>query len=122
MCGCAAVIARRDDVNCAIELMEERGSDETASGSSAIAASVVGRLTSKTIRSGHFWADSIRMLGGFDIGLSPASIRFAGRSAFAMNSAVRRTPPTTIKYRKNGVCGDGGGILFFTPAALYGRL
>lgn len=122
MCGRAAVVAGRDDVNCAIELMEEGGSEETTAGSSAITARVVGRLVSNTIRSGHFLDDLIRTFGGFDIGLLPASIRFAGRYASAMNNAARRTPPTTVKYRNKGICTDGGGILFFTPAALSGCL
>src|SRR3982750_4185854 len=102
--------------------MEEGGSEETAAGSSAITATVVGRLVLKTIRSGHFLDDSIRILGGFDRPCLGGSIRFSGRHASAMNNATRRTPPMTVKYRNNGICADGGGVLFFTPAALCGCL
>jgi len=28
----------------------------------------------------------------------------------------------TVKYRNNGICAHGGGVLFFTPAALCGCL
>src|SRR4051794_14626464 len=101
----AAGLAARDDANCAIELMEEGGSEETAAdsggitASEGIAATVVGRFVSKTIRSGHSFDDRMRIFGGFDAVLIATSFRFAARYASAMRRVARRIPPTTVKYQ-----------------------
>jgi hypothetical protein len=65
---------------------------------------IVGRLVSKTTRSGHFRSDWILMpdLEGPVSALSASTGNF-GRTPLLRNNSASRTPPTNKKYRATGI-------------------